>query len=121
MNIFPIGETTEGKNLCSNIFENTQYNWEIHPIIGYVANKKDEGNYGNVLTPDVIYDELDDLENLAELGSVDDHHLKRSLKIIRISFDDNTNMASRSYVNNNVVKTERVRAKRTKYETIIVE
>ena len=64
---------------------------------------------------------MDDRENHAELGSVDDQLLKRSLKIIGISFDDNTKMASRSFVNTNVVKTERVRGKRKKYETIIVE
>jgi carboxyl-terminal processing protease len=82
MNVTLIGATTEGKNLGSQAYEFSEFNWTIHPIVCTIYNAEDKSDYASGFTPDVVLNESADYNAFRELGNENEIMLKQALALI---------------------------------------
>lgn len=81
-NVIVIGEQTEGKNVAMQSFSNKQYNYILWPVVAYVYNAKNEGNYTNGFTPQYMLSERNLLNGWYPLGNPNEYLLKNTLSLI---------------------------------------
>ncbi|MDR2496649.1 MAG: hypothetical protein LBD21_05935 [Tannerellaceae bacterium] len=81
MEVIVIGGKTEGKNVASSTFTDDKYDWELHPIISYIANKDGFNDYASGFTPDYPCVETQQ-DTLRALGDTAEFILNQTLGFI---------------------------------------
>jgi len=82
MKVTLIGTTTEGKNLGSQTYEFSKFNWIIHPIVCMIYNAENKSDYAIGFKPDVVLKESADYNAFKELGDENEIMLKQALALI---------------------------------------
>ncbi len=81
-NIIVIGETTEGKPVAMEPYEDERYDYVLYPVVAYVLNAEREADYVKGITPDFVLSESALLEPLSPLGDTDEYLLKNAIALI---------------------------------------
>lgn len=81
-NLFIIGETTVGKNVAMEPYQDERYNFILWPVVAYVLNSEGKADYVNGITPNVILSEHNLLSPLYPLGDTDEFLLKNTISYI---------------------------------------
>ena len=81
-NVIVIGEQTEGKNVAMQSFSDERYNFILWPVVAYVYNADNEGNYTNGFTPQYPLSERNLVSGWYPLGDVREFFLKNTLSLI---------------------------------------
>ncbi len=81
-NVIVIGEQTEGKNVAMQSFQDKRFNFILWPVVAYVYNANNEGNYTNGFTPQYELSERNLLNNWYPLGDEREYLLKNTLSLI---------------------------------------
>ncbi|GAB6393754.1 MAG: peptidase S41 [Bacteroidales bacterium] len=76
-----VGEQTEGKNVGSLTFEDSRYDWELHPIVSRLSNKDGESDYADGFAPDFPCTETYQ-DTFYDLGDTREFILKQILDYI---------------------------------------
>lgn len=83
METIHVGWKTEGKNLGSEEYTDSRYDYILHPIVAKIVNKDGNGDYWNGFVPSqasLTYDELTNRSPLGELGTPEDHVINLALQ-----------------------------------------
>lgn len=99
-NITTIGERTIGKNMASiSIYESydPKNKWGIQPLVAKVANKNNQSDYIQGITPDIEVSEYDATLKLKQLGDTDEPLLANA--IAEITGKSRTRQKSNIFVN----------------------
>lgn len=80
-NVVLIGTKTEGKNVAMSSFKNETYGLTLWPVIAYVSNANNEGDYSEGFTPHYELNEFNIID-WHPLGSPDEYLLKNTLSLI---------------------------------------
>ena len=80
-NVVLIGTKTEGKNVAMQQFKNEPHGLTLWPVVAFVANANDEGNYSEGFNP---HHELDENKQTHwyPLGDPEEYLLKNTLSLI---------------------------------------
>ena len=80
-NVVLIGTKTEGKNVAMQQFKNETHGLALWPVVAFVANANDEGNYSEGFNP---HHELDENKQTHwyPLGDPEEYLLKNTLSLI---------------------------------------
>ena len=81
-NVILIGEKTEGKNVAMSSFKNEQFNLVLWPVVAYVYNADNEGDYTNGITPQYELNERNYIHSWYPLGDERELLLKNTLSLI---------------------------------------
>lgn len=81
-NVVVIGETTEGKNVAMEPYQDERYNYILWPVVAYVLNSEGQANYANGITPDFTLSERNLVSNLYPLGDTQEYLLKNTIAYI---------------------------------------
>lgn len=81
-NVIVIGEQTEGKNVAMQSFKDERFNFILWPVVAYVFNANNEGDYTNGFTPQYELSERNLLDNWYPLGDEREFLLKNTLSLI---------------------------------------
>ncbi|MDR3140410.1 MAG: hypothetical protein LBU37_01575 [Tannerellaceae bacterium] len=81
--LIQVGARTEGKNVASVTIAADSYDWELHPIVSYLSNKKDFSDYANGFPPTPGF-ECDDSKqgDYYQLGDREEYILNHILNYI---------------------------------------
>lgn len=80
-NVVLVGTKTEGKNVAMQAFANDTHGLTLWPVIAYVANADNEGDYSEGFEPTYQLDE-NTLSTWYPLGSPEEYLLKNTLSLI---------------------------------------
>jgi C-terminal processing protease CtpA/Prc len=103
--LIQVGARTEGKNVASVTIADGQYDWELHPIVSYLSNKKDFSDYANGFPPTPGF-ECDDSKqgDYYPLGDRDEYILKHILNYIAYgNFSESRSQSLRSIKETNLI------------------
>lgn len=81
-NVVVIGETTEGKNVAMQPYEDERYNFILYPVVAYVLNAEGKANYVNGITPQFPLSERRLISPLLPLGNTDEFLLRNTIAYI---------------------------------------
>ena len=81
-NVVVIGETTVGKNVAMEPYQDERYNFILWPVVAYVLNSAGQANYVNGITPDFTLSERNLISPLYPLGDVNEYLLRNTLAYI---------------------------------------
>ncbi len=81
MDVKLLGVQTVGKNVAATPI-NSPYDFIIYPVTATVYNKDNQSDYANGFTPDYTVNELNYLDNWAELGDTNELLLSNTLSLI---------------------------------------
>lgn len=81
-NVIVIGEKTEGKNVAMQAFSDERFNYTLWPVVAYVYNADNEGNYHNGFTPQYQLNERNIISGWYPLGDAREFYLKNTLSLI---------------------------------------
>jgi C-terminal processing protease CtpA/Prc len=82
MDVFLIGEETEGKNVGSVTFEDDRYDWKLHPIVSRLSNKDGFSAYEDGFVPDLRCEEAGNTYYEYEIGDEREYMLNAALQYI---------------------------------------
>ncbi len=77
-----LGEKTHGKNVAMTSFVNDAYGLTLWPVVAYVLNVKDEGDFSNGFEPQYVLQDNNLLHPWYALGDVREFYLKNALSLI---------------------------------------
>ena len=80
-NVVLIGTKTEGKNVAMTSFENETHGLTLWPVIAYVSNANNEGDYSEGFQPTYQLDE-NNIIRWYPLGNPEEYLLKNTLSLI---------------------------------------
>jgi hypothetical protein len=80
-NVILVGTKTEGKNVAMKSFKNEIHGLILHPVIAYVSNANNEGDYSEGFQPTYQLDE-NSINTWYPLGSPEEYLLKNTLSLI---------------------------------------
>ena len=80
-NVILIGSQTEGKNVAMSPFKNETYGYTLWPVIAYVSNADNEGNFSEGFTPQYDLNEFS-VPTWLPLGNPEEFLLKNALALI---------------------------------------
>lgn len=80
-NVVLIGTKTEGKNVAMSSFKNDTHGLTLWPVIAFVSNANNEGNYSEGMNPHYELDE-NKLTQWYPLGNPEEYLLKNTLSLI---------------------------------------
>ena len=80
-NIILIGTKTEGKNVAMTSFKNETHGLTLWPVIAYVSNANNEGDYSEGFQPTYHLDE-NNIIRWHPLGNPEEYLLKNTLSLI---------------------------------------
>lgn len=80
-NIILVGTKTEGKNVAMSSFRNDTYGLILWPVIAYVSNANNEGDYSGGFEPTYKLDE-NNIQQWYPLGNPEEYLLKNTLSLI---------------------------------------
>ena len=80
-NVVLIGTKTEGKNVAMKSFKNETYGLTLWPVIAYISNANNEGNYSEGFEPHYKLNE-NDISFWHDLGDPKEYLLKNTLSLI---------------------------------------
>ena len=80
-NVVLIGTKTEGKNVAMKSFKNETHGLTLYPVIAFVSNANNEGDYSEGFRPHYELDE-NKLSNWYPLGDPEEYLLKNTLSLI---------------------------------------
>ncbi|MBQ8519805.1 MAG: peptidase S41 [Bacteroides sp.] len=81
-NVVVIGEQTEGKNVAMQSFKDERFNYVLWPVVAYVFNANNEGDYTNGFTPRYELNERGLVSEWYPLGDEREFFLKNTLSLI---------------------------------------
>ena len=81
-NVVVIGETTVGKNVAMEPYQDERYNFILWPVVAYVLNSAGQANYVNGITPDFTLSERNLISPLYPLGDTKEYLLKNTIAYI---------------------------------------
>ena len=81
-NVILIGEKTEGKNVAISSFKDERFNFILWPVVAYIYNAENEGNYINGFTPQYELSERNHINPWYPLGDEREFLLKNTLSLI---------------------------------------
>ena len=81
-NVVVIGETTVGKNVAMQPYQDERYNLILWPVVAYVLNSAGQANYVNGITPDFTLSERNLISSLYPLGDTREYLLRNTLAYI---------------------------------------
>lgn len=81
-NVVVIGETTVGKNVAMEPYQDERYNFILWPVVAYVLNSAGQANYVNGITPDFTLSERNLISPLYPLGNTKEYLLKNTIAYI---------------------------------------
>ena len=82
-NVILVGTKTEGKNVAMKSFKNEIHGLILHPVIAYISNANNEGDYSEGFQPTYQLDE-NSINTWYPLGSPEEYLLKNTLSLITI-------------------------------------
>ena len=80
-NVILIGSQTEEKNVAMSPFKNETYGYTLWPVIAYVSNADNEGNFSEGFTPQYDLNEFS-VPTWLPLGNPEEFLLKNALALI---------------------------------------
>lgn len=80
-NVILVGTKTEGKNVAMSSFKNETHGLTLWPVIAYVSNANNEGDYSEGFQPTYQLDE-NSINTWYPLGSPEEYLLKNTLSLI---------------------------------------
>ena len=80
-NVILVGTKTEGKNVAMKSFKNEIHGLILHPVIAYISNANNEGDYSEGFQPTYQLDE-NSINTWYPLGSPEEYLLKNTLSLI---------------------------------------
>ena len=80
-NVVLIGTKTEGKNVAMQSFKNEAHGLTLWPVIAFVSNANNEGDYSEGFQPHYVLDE-NKLTHWYPLGNPEEYLLKNTLSLI---------------------------------------
>lgn len=80
-NVILIGTKTEGKNVAMKSFKNETYGFTLWPVIAYISNANNDGNYSEGFEPHYKLNEKD-ISIWHPLGDQKEYLLKNTLSLI---------------------------------------
>ena len=80
-NVVLIGAKTEGKNVAMQSFKNETHGLTLWPVIAYVSNANNEGDYSEGFEPDYSLNEFQ-ISQWHPLGHPEEYLLKNTLSLI---------------------------------------
>ena len=81
-NVIVIGETTVGKNVAMQPYEDERYNFILWPVVAYVLNADRQADYADGITPDFVLSERQLILPLLPLGDTDEYLLRNTIAYI---------------------------------------
>ena len=81
-NVILIGEKTEGKNVAISSYKDERFNYVLWPVIAYIFNANDEGDYTNGFEPQYKLIESNVISPWHPLGDENEFLLKNTLSLI---------------------------------------
>lgn len=81
-NIITLGEKTVGKNVAMAAYKNDTYGYTLWPVVAYVFNANNEGDYSEGITPRYPLNEDDYSKPWYPLGDTQEILLKNTLSLI---------------------------------------
>ena len=80
-NVILVGTKTEGKNVAMSSFKNKTHGLTLWPVIAYVSNANNEGDYSEGFQPTYQLDE-NSINTWYPLGNPEEYLLKNTLSLI---------------------------------------
>ena len=80
-NVILVGTKTEGKNVAMSSFKNKTHGLTLWPVIAYVSNANNEGDYSEGFQPTYQLDE-NNINTWYPLGNPEEYLLKNTLSLI---------------------------------------
>ena len=80
-NVILIGTKTEGKNVAMSSFKNETHGLTLWPVIAYVSNANNEGEYSEGFKPTYKLDE-NTISQWYPLGNPEEYLLKNTISLI---------------------------------------
>ena len=80
-NVILVGTKTEGKNVAMKSFKNEIHGLILHPVIAYISNANNEGDYSEGFQPTYQLDE-NSINTWYPLGNPEEYLLKNTLSLI---------------------------------------
>ena len=80
-NVILVGTKTEGKNVAMKSFKNEIHGLILHPVIAYISNANNEGDYSEGFQPTYQLDE-NSINTWHPLGNPEEYLLKNTLSLI---------------------------------------
>lgn len=81
-NVILLGSKTEGKNVAMCGYWNKEYNFSIWPVVAYVFNADNQGDYYEGITPQHVLNEKDYTRPWYPLGDTREYLLEKALTLI---------------------------------------
>lgn len=81
-NVVVIGETTTGKTVAMEPYEDERYDYILYPVVAYVLNAENKADYVNGITPDFSLSEQRLISPLLPLGDTDEYLLRNTIAYI---------------------------------------
>lgn len=81
-NVVVIGETTVGKNVGMEPYQDDRFDFILWPVVAYVLNSQGEANYVNGITPNFALSERNLVSPLYPLGNTDEYLLRNTIAYI---------------------------------------
>lgn len=81
-NVVVIGETTVGKNVAMQPYEDERYNFILYPVVAYVLNAEQQADYVDGITPQFPLSERRLISPLLPLGNTDEFLLRNTIAYI---------------------------------------
>lgn len=81
-NVILLGSKTEGKNVAMSGYKNESYDFTIWPVVAYVYNADNQGDYYDGITPQYILNEKDYTRPWYPLGDTREYLLENALTLI---------------------------------------
>lgn len=81
-NVVVIGETTYGKNVAMEPYEDERFNFILWPVVAYVLNSAGEADYVNGITPTFALSERNLISPLYPLGDPNEYLLRNTIAYI---------------------------------------
>lgn len=81
-NVILIGEKTEGKNVAMTAYANDAYGLTLWPVVAYVFNAHDEGDYSDGMEPQYPLEENKIVSSWYPLGDTQEYYLQNALSLI---------------------------------------
>mgnify|MGYP000346812433 FL=1 len=103
-NVVVIGETTVGKNVAMEPYQDERYNFILWPVVAYVLNSAGQANYVNGITPDFTLSERNLISPSLPTGRyqrvfIEEHHsLYYDRKYARPATNRRTSIKRKNYL-----------------------
>lgn len=81
-NVIVIGETTVGKNVATEPYQDERYRFVLWPVVAYVLNSEGQADYVNGIIPDFTLNERSLISPLYPLGDTHEFLLRNTLAYI---------------------------------------